>query len=85
MKNMNESNIFDVQASEPYDYKLPDGNVRRVNPSHVNKRLHILAPTVERAIELMHEHHPEAVLHQIIKRNSVSDVILDPDIFAGSL
>ena len=74
------SNIFDVQASEPYDYTEPGGTVRRVVPSHVNRRLHVLAPTMERVIELMHEHHPEAVLHQIIKRNSVSDVIVDPEL-----
>jgi hypothetical protein len=79
---MTESNIFDVQASEPYDYKQPDGTVRRINPSHVNKRLHVLAPSMERVMELMHEHHPEAVLHQIIKRNSVSDVIVDPEVLA---
>jgi hypothetical protein len=75
-----ESNIFDVQASEPYDYTNPDGTIRRVTPSHVNRRMHILTTTIERVVELMHEHHPDAVLHQIIKRNSVSDVIVDPDI-----
>jgi hypothetical protein len=74
------SNIFDVQASEPYDHKQSDGTTRRVVPEHVNRRLHVLAPTMERVIELMHERHPEAVLHQIIKRNSVSDVIVDPDL-----
>jgi hypothetical protein len=77
---MTESNIFDVQASEPYDYTNPDGTVRRITPGHVNRRLHVLAPTMERAIDLMHIHHPEAVLHQVIKRNSVSDVIVDPDL-----
>jgi hypothetical protein len=79
---MAESNIFDVQASEPYDYmSTADNSVRRVVPQHVNLRLHVLAPTMERVVELMHEHHPEAVLHQIIKRTNVRDVIVDPQVW----
>lgn len=76
---MAESNIWDVQASEPYETKDGEKKYR----SYANLRLHILAATAERAFELMKEHHPDARVHQIIKRNSVTDVILDPDIFNG--
>ena len=77
-----ESNIWDVQASEPYERTDANGVVTKHRPQHVNRRLHILTTTMECAVELMHEHHPEAVLHQIIKRNSISDVIVDPAVTA---
>lgn len=79
---MTTSNIFDVQASEPVDVKQPDGTMKRVHRSYVNLRLHVLAPTMERVVELMHEHYPEARLHQIIKRTSVSEVIVDPAVWS---
>lgn len=77
---MVESNIWDVQASTPYEQTVEGVTTKHYRP-YVNLRLHVLAESAERVLELMHEHHPEARVHQIIKRNSVSDVILDPRIF----
>jgi hypothetical protein len=79
---MTESNIFDVQGSEPYAVDPDTGEPKY--RGYVNVRLHVLAETMERVVELMHEHHPQVRLHQIIKRNSVSDVILDPLIFGDA-
>jgi len=69
-----DTNIWDVQASTP--------NANGITyPNYTNLRLHVLTQTMERAIELMHEHHPQAKLHQIIKRTSVMQVIVDPTIY----
>lgn len=72
--SVNLSHVWDVQASEPW--VTPEGEVKY--RTYANVRLHILAPTMERCIELMHEHHPQVRLHQIIKRSSVDQVIVDP-------
>jgi hypothetical protein len=72
-----ECNIWDVQASVPYEVTDKDGTTRRITPQHVNKQLHVLTTTMESAIGLVREQYPEATLHQVIKRNRVSDVIVD--------
>lgn len=68
--------VWDVQASEPYQAG-PDGPWRWRDYS--NLRLTVLAGTMERAIELFRQHHPAARLHQVVKRNAITDVIVDMD------
>lgn len=72
-----DTNIFDVQASEPY--LTPDGETKY--RQYVNLRLHVVTDSMERAIELFREAHPDARLHQVIKRSTVSQVIVDPLIY----
>jgi len=76
---VNQSNIFDVQLSTPVFQKQPDLTMKRYEaPSYVNKRMHIITTTAERALELMRAVYPEAIVHQIIKRSALTDVIVDP-------
>ena len=80
---MNQSNIFDVQLSTPVLQKQPDGTMKRYEaPSYVNKRMHVITSTAERAIELMRTTYPEGVVHQIIKRSATTDVIVDPELLS---
>ena len=79
---MNTANIYDVQASEPYDRTDGKGNPIRYTPAHANLRMHVVTSSVERAIELVRQSHPEAVFHQIIKRSAVTECIVDSEVSA---
>jgi len=72
--------VWDIQASEPY--KGGDG-VERFR-DYCNSRVCVLADSMERAIELYREQHPDARLFQVIKRHSALDVIVDPDLAVGA-
>lgn len=78
--NVKESVVWDCQGSEPYT--TPDGEVRYRD--YVNVNVHVLAPTMERAIELVREWHPAIRMHQVIKRTRTSTAIVDPNLFADA-
>jgi hypothetical protein len=79
MSNVKDTNIFDIQASEPY--LTPEGEKRY--RAYVNLRLHVLTDNLERAVELFKAVYPDAQLHQIIKRSSVAKVIVDSAIYGS--
>lgn len=71
--------IWEIGGSVPYHDN--DGNKRY--PSHENKRLFVVAETMERSMELARERFPELTFHVISKRNRVySDggVIVDSEL-----
>ena len=76
---MKEFHIFDVQASEPRTVTRPDGSTYQQQPGYANVRAFVLARTVQSATAAFVDEHPDATLHQIIKRNgaSSSEVIIE--------
>lgn len=75
--NTKNTYVFDIQASEPYT--TPEGEKRYRD--YVNLRLHVLTGSVEAAIELFREAHPDARIHQVIRRTNMNEVIVDPKIW----
>ncbi len=75
-----ESNLWEAQVSTPIERTDPKtGDVTWTRrPSYTNKRVHVIAPTMERAIEIVRQQiHPEARFHQVIKRNDMNSVYVD--------
>ena len=77
---MKPSNIFDVQISTPGTRETADGAVSRRPPHYVSQWLHVITTTGERALELVRTVYPGCVVHQVIKRSTATDVIVDPEL-----
>lgn len=71
-KELDRFFIFEVQASEPQG---TSGNY----PSYSNLTTFVIAPSLERALQLARVQHPEMRTHQVIRRNQSSKaLIVDP-------
>jgi len=75
---MNTSHIYDVQISTTVHQTQADGTIKHYQTNYVNKRMHVITTSAERAIELMREVYPEGFIHQVIKRSATTEVIVDP-------
>jgi hypothetical protein len=73
--------VFEIQASEQRDQILNGEVVNRVYPGYANLTAFVIAPTLERALELMRAEHPEMRTHQAIRRNQSRNLIVDPKLY----
>lgn len=73
-----EAKLFAVELSHPYTNEAG-------RTWMVNEQRHMFCATAERAIELAHEAHPDAVIHVVRSVGARKPVLIDPVLLARAV